>query len=77
MAAGDGDTIIIRSGSVEVEFDTGNFSVVSLPEPNPKKRKKHRNDSKIVQIVIKGPGVDFDSGEHPDGIDCEITVSYT
>jgi hypothetical protein len=73
----DGDTIIIRGGSVEVEFDTGSFSEQILPDPNPKKRKKHKNANKITQVVVKIDNVvKFDSGDVPSGLTCEITASY-
>lgn len=78
MAAADGETIIIKGGSVEVEFDTGNFSEEILPEPNPKRRKKHKNDAnKITRVVVMISGVTkFDSGDVPSGLTCEITASY-
>ena len=75
MANGN-DTIIIRGGSTEVEFNTDTLVAEDLPAPHPKSRKKHKNDNKkITQIVITGD-VSFDSRRHDDGLTCEITCLF-
>jgi hypothetical protein len=68
-APGDGNEIIIKGSSVEVEFD----GVVYAKDPaNP---RKHKNaNKKITRVVITGD-ITFDSGEHPGGLKCEITAS--
>jgi hypothetical protein len=64
----NGSDIIVRAASAEVEFDPA----VYLPDPaNP---KKHKNASKkVTQVVITGD-INFDSGDHPNGLKCEIKV---
>ena len=75
MANGN-DTIIIRGGSTEVEFDTDTLVAEDLPAPHPQSRKKHKNDNKkITRIVVTGD-VSFDSEPHPDGLHCEITCLF-
>jgi hypothetical protein len=65
----DGETIIIRAASAEVEFDPTTFP------SDPTNPRKHKNASrKITRIVITGD-ITFDSGDHPSGLKCEITAS--
>ncbi len=64
----DGETIIIRGGSAEVEFNSTTFP------SDPTNAKKHKNASKkITRVVITGD-ITFDSGDHPGGLKCEITA---
>ena len=68
----DGDTIIIRAGSAEVEFDPEVFRPQST-EPGRKTFKN--NNKKITRIQITGGGMTFDTGDdRPGGLDCVITV---
>ena len=68
-APGNGGEIIIKGGSVEVEYDG---SVYTQDPANP---RKHRNGSKkITRVVITGD-ITFDSGDHPGGLQCEITTT--
>jgi hypothetical protein len=70
MGSGSGD-IIIKGGSVEVQFDDG------LYPKDPKDPSSHKNENrKITRIVISGD-VSFDSGVHPEGLRCEVKASTT
>jgi hypothetical protein len=67
MASG-GD-IIIKGGSVDLVFDE------SLYPKNPNDPGSHRNDNrKITRVVITGD-ISFDSGDHPEGLRCDITAT--
>ena len=68
----DGETIIVRGGSAEVEYDSATFPT------DPTDPKKHKNAAKkITRIVVMISGVTkFDSGDVPSGLSCEITASY-
>jgi hypothetical protein len=61
--------IIIKSGSAEVVFDGSVF----VQDPNDPKRHQNHN-RKITRVVITG-GISFDSGEHPNGLTCNITAT--
>lgn len=62
------DTIIIRGGSADVEFNPAKFPV------DPTNPRKHGNASlKITRVVITGD-ISFDSGDVPGGLKCEITA---
>lgn len=66
----DGDTIIIRGGSAEVEFDPITF-------PRDGSTKKHKNASKkITRIVVNIGGLTFDTGDDASGLTCVITAHY-
>ena len=68
-APGDGGEIIIKGGSVELDYDGAVYP------PDPLDPKKHKNNAKkITKVVISGD-IDFDSGEHANGIKCLITVT--
>ena len=67
----NGGDIIIKGGSVDLIFDD------SVYLPNPQDRKSHTTSTqRITRVVITGDmgDVDFDSGEHPQGLRCMITV---
>lgn len=65
-APANGTEIIIKGGSVEVEFDPNTY-----PQ-DPSNGRKHRNSSKkITRVVITGD-ITFDSGDHPSGLTCVI-----
>jgi hypothetical protein len=65
----NGADIIIKGGSVELEF----VEAVYPKEPGePKKHKNH--NKKVTRVVITGD-IAFDSGEQPNGITCEIKAS--
>ncbi len=64
----NGQTIIIKGGSVEVVYDAGTYPV------DPSDPKRHVNkDLKITQVVITGD-LNWSSSEKPQGWACEITV---
>ena len=68
-APGDGGEIIIKGGSVELDYDG------TVYPPDPLDPKKHKNNAKkITRVVITGD-ITFDSGEHPNGITCIITTT--
>jgi hypothetical protein len=68
MSGGSGD-IIIKGGSVELSF------AESLYPRDPQDPTVYRNaDRKITRVVITG-GISFDSGDHPEGLRCEITAT--
>lgn len=68
-APANGTEIIIKGGSVEVEFDANTY-----PQ-DPSNGRKHRNpNKKITKVVITGD-IHFDSGDHPDGLKCEIRAT--
>lgn len=63
---GNGGEIIIKGGSVEVDFDGS----VYTKDPNDPRRHKNAV-KKITRVVITGD-IQFDSQEHPGGLRCEI-----
>lgn len=68
MSSGSGD-IIIKGGSVDVSYDEG------LYPKDPQDPSSHKNGNrKITKVVITG-AISFDSGDHPEGLRCEVTVS--
>lgn len=68
-APGNGGEIIIKGGSVEVEYDG---RVYAQDPANP---RKHKNPSKkITRVVITGD-ISFDSGDRPGGLTCEIKAT--
>jgi hypothetical protein len=68
-APGNGGEIIIKGGSVEVEFDG---TVYTKDPANPRKNKNP--NKKITRVVITGD-IAFDSGDHPSGLKCEIRAT--
>lgn len=66
--SGSGD-IIIKGGSVDVNY------AESLYPKDPTDPNSHKNSNrKITRVVITGEIV-FDSGEHPEGLRCEIKTT--
>ena len=64
----DDANIIIKGGSIDLIFDS---AVYPQDPPDP---RSHRNPSKkISRIVITGD-ISFDTGDHPSGLSCMITV---
>jgi hypothetical protein len=73
---GNGGEIIIKGGSVEVEYD-GNTYVQDPTNP-----RKHQNpNKKITKVVITDltnparPVVVYDSGDNPGGLKWEIRTT--
>ena len=65
-----GSDIIIKGGSVELSFDEATF-----PKQNGDP-KSHKNAiKKITRVTISGGGLEYDSGEHQDGLSCTIKVT--
>ena len=68
-APGNGTEIIIKGGSVEVEFDSNTY------QQDPSNPRKHKNaNKKITRVVITGD-ITFDSGDHPSGLTCLIKAT--
>jgi hypothetical protein len=66
---GDGGDIIIKGGSVDLEYDE------SIYEKDPADPKSHKNSTrKITRVVITGD-ISYDSGDHKDGLRCTITTT--
>jgi hypothetical protein len=66
---GNGGEIIIKGGSVEVDFDGS----VYIKDPNDP--RKHKNATKkITRVVITGD-IEFDSQDYPGGLRCEIKAT--
>lgn len=64
MSGGSGD-IIIKGGSVELTFNDSIYPKTVDPAV-------YKNDGrKLTRIVISGD-IDFDSGDHPEGLTCEV-----
>ena len=65
-APANGTEIIIKGGSVEVDFDPNTYP------PIPGNGRKHGNlRKKITRVVITGD-ISFDSGDQPNGLECII-----
>ncbi|MEP6742179.1 MAG: hypothetical protein ABJB61_06735 [bacterium] len=64
----NGGDIIIRGGSVDLDYDE---TVYPKDPGNP---KKHKNQTKKVTRVLITGEISFDSGDHPNGLNCEITA---
>ena len=68
----EGEDIIIKGGSIELEFED------SVYPKNPSNPKKHQNPNrKISRIVVvdENGGQKYDSGESQNGMKWTITVS--
>jgi hypothetical protein len=64
-----GSDIIIKGGSVELEYD----GTIYARDPNDP--KKNRNPTKkITRVVISGD-ISYDSDDHPNGLSCEIKLT--
>jgi hypothetical protein len=61
--------IIIKGGSVELEFDDSVFE----KEPGDPKIRKAR-DLKITQVVVTGGGMEWSSDVFPQGSACTIRI---
>lgn len=66
---GDGGDIIIKGGSVDLEYDE------SIYIKDPLDPRSHKNPTrKITRVVISGD-ISFDSGEFKDGLRCTIKTT--
>lgn len=66
---GDGGVIIIKGGSVDLNYDE------SIYAKDPLDPKSHRNQNmKITRVVIDGD-ITYDSGDFKDGLSCTITTT--
>lgn len=66
---GEGGIIIIKGGSVDLDYDETVFA------KNPADPRSHRNpNKKITRVVITGD-ITYDSGDHPEGLRCTITTT--
>ena len=64
----NGGDIIIKGNSVDIDYDE---AVYPKDPANP---KKHKHQNKTVTRVLITGDINFDSGEHPNGLKCEITT---
>jgi len=64
----NGGDIIIKGGSVDLDYDEAVYP------KDPSNPKKHKNQNKKVTRVTITGDITFDSGDHPNGITCEITT---
>jgi hypothetical protein len=76
VTPGNGGEIIIKGGSVEVEYDGNTY----VQDPN--NPRKHQNpNKKITRVVITdqtnlaAPIVVYDSEDHPSGLKWEIRTT--
>jgi hypothetical protein len=68
MSDGSGD-IIIKAGSVNLIYDE------SVYPKDPRDPKSHlAATKKVTRIVITGE-ISFDSGDYPQGLQCQITTT--
>ena len=66
---GDGGDIIIKGGSVDLQYEE------SVYVKDPLDPTSHKNSTrKITRVVIDGD-ISFDSGEFKDGLRCTITTT--
>lgn len=66
---GEGGIIIIKGGSVELQYDD------TIYPRDPQDPKIHKNANlKITRVVIEGD-ITFDSGEPKEGLACTITTT--
>ncbi|HEY8185792.1 MAG TPA: hypothetical protein VIF64_06970 [Pyrinomonadaceae bacterium] len=66
---GEGGVIIIKGGSVDLNYDE------SIYIKDPADPKSHKNANlKITRVVITGD-ISYDSGDRPGGFRCDITVT--
>ena len=68
----EGEDIIIKGGSIELEFDDAVYP------NNPSEPRRHKNPNrKISRIVVvdENDGQKYDSGESQNGMKWTITVS--
>ncbi len=68
---GDGGEIIIKGGSVKVVYNDGIYPQDSA---NPNEHKNAKNKITRVLITDDDDGVVFDSGDHPGGLNWEVTA---
>ena len=66
----DGGDIIIRGGSVDLDYDDAVY-----PKESGNPRKHNAKDKKIRQITVTDNGkILYDSGDHPGGLGFTISV---
>jgi hypothetical protein len=68
-APGDSSDIIIKGGSVELEYDEAEY-----PRDNGDPKKHKNANRKVTRVVITGD-ISFDSGERPGGFKCDIRAT--
>ena len=61
----EGGDIIIKGGSVELDFNDDYY---------PKDKLRRNETQQIIRIQITGD-VQYDSNDHPEGLRCDITVT--
>jgi hypothetical protein len=64
----NGADIIIKGSSVDIDYDE-----IVYPR-DPSDHKKHKNQNKKITRVLITGDINFDSGDHPNGLRCDITA---
>jgi hypothetical protein len=64
----NGADIIIKGSSVDIDYDEAVYPRDS------KEPKKHKNENKKITRVLITGDINFDSGDHPNGLRCDITT---
>jgi len=66
----NGGDIIIKGGSCDLIYD----EAVYPTDPADPKKHKNKNNQKVTRVKITGD-INFDSGDNPNGLTCEITTT--
>jgi hypothetical protein len=66
----DGGDIIIRGGSCDLIFDDSMYPA----DPRDPGSHKNKDNQKVTRVMITGD-ISYDSGDHPSGLHCDITVT--
>ncbi|MEK6282121.1 MAG: hypothetical protein AABN95_17330 [Acidobacteriota bacterium] len=64
-----GSDIIIKGGSVELEYDG------TIYTRDPSDPKKNQNPTKKITHVVISGDISYDSGDNPNGLRCEIKLT--
>ncbi len=64
----NGADIIIKGSSVDIDYDEAVYPRDSSDH------KKHKNQNKKITRVLITGDINFDSGDHPNGLRCDITT---
>lgn len=63
----DGGDIIIRGGSCNLIFNDSIYPA----DPGDPGSHKNKDNQKVTRVIITGD-ISYDSGDHPNGLTCEI-----
>ena len=68
-APGDSSDIIIKGGSIDLQYDEAEY-----PRDNADPKRHKNANRKLTRVVITGD-ITFDSGERPGGFTCDIRAT--